>query len=107
MEAVRLVRLIESRHRLVEVQTLVFLVVGANARRSADRLAGDEESDSSRFINGFHLDFSLDILHELRTDLMATRASDYVVFVLGRVHFVIVDRQSQTLVVFRNRAAVL
>lgn len=38
---------------------------------------------------------------------MAARTRDYVVFVLGRVHFVIVDRQSQTLVVFRNRAAVL
>ena len=38
---------------------------------------------------------------------MAARARDFVVFVLGRVHFVIVDRQSQTLVVFGNRAAVL
>ena len=38
---------------------------------------------------------------------MATRTRDYVFFVLGRVHFVIVDCQSQNLVLFRNRAAVL
>ena len=38
---------------------------------------------------------------------MATSARDHVFFVLGRVHFVIVDCQSKTFVFFRNRAAVL